>query len=61
MELTAAIRSMTSLPASVFGMTDRGVIRVGVIADVLVFDLERFVDQATYTDPHQLAEGVVYV
>ena len=61
LELTAAIRSMTSLPASVFGMTDRGVVRVGAIADVVVFDLERFVDKATYTDPHQLAEGVVYV
>jgi N-acyl-D-aspartate/D-glutamate deacylase len=61
LQLTAAIRSMTSLPASVFGMTDRGVVRVGAIADMVVFDLERFVDKATYTDPHQLAKGVVYV
>jgi N-acyl-D-amino-acid deacylase len=57
--LAQAIRSMTSLPATVFGFADRGVLREGAYADVVVFDLARIRDRATYKDPHQLAEGVV--
>jgi N-acyl-D-amino-acid deacylase len=56
-----AIRSMTSLPASVFGMKDRGAIREGAAADLAVFDPSRVVERATYTDPHHLAEGMAYV
>jgi N-acyl-D-amino-acid deacylase len=56
-----AIRSMTSLPATVFGMKDRGVIREGAWADLLVFDPAKVADTATYTDPHQLAVGMTYV
>jgi N-acyl-D-amino-acid deacylase len=56
-----AIRSMTSLPATVFGMKDRGVIREGAWADLLVFDPQTVTDTATYTDPHQLAAGMAYV
>ena len=59
--LEHAIRSMTSLPAAVFGMRDRGVIREGAVADLVVFDLERVAERSTYTEPHQLAEGMVYV
>ena len=59
--LEAAIRSMTSLPAWVWKIPDRGVLRAGAYADVLVFDLARVKDTATYTDPHQLAEGMVWV
>lgn len=54
----SAIRSMTSLPAEVFGMKDRGVLRVGAVADLLVIDPERVGDRATYADPHQLSVGV---
>ncbi len=61
LSLPDAIRTMTSLPASVMGMDDRGVLRAGAIADVVVFDLERFRDKATYSDPHQYAEGVVHL
>ena len=53
-----AIRSMTSLPANVFGMKDRGVIRAGAWADILVIDPVRVADKATYTDPHQFSEGI---
>ena len=56
-----AIRSMTSLPAAVFGMKDRGVIREGAIADLAVFDLARVKEVATYADPHKLAEGMTFV
>jgi N-acyl-D-amino-acid deacylase len=59
--LEHAIRSMTSLPATVFGMKDRGVIREGAAADILIFDPAKVVERSTYTDPHQLAEGMDYV
>jgi N-acyl-D-amino-acid deacylase len=59
-DLPFAIRSMTGLPASVFGMKDRGILRPGAWADVVVFDPARVRDTATYTDPHQMAEGIRY-
>lgn len=60
-ELPFAIRSMTSLPASVFGLHDRGILKTGQIADITIFSLENFQDKATYSEPHQLSEGVEYV
>jgi N-acyl-D-amino-acid deacylase len=53
-----AIRSMTSLPAAIFAIPDRGVIRPGAFADVVVFDPAAIRDVATYSDPQKLAEGV---
>jgi len=61
LDLPDAIRTMTSLPAAVLGLPDRGVIREGAVADIAVFDLARLTDKATYADPHQFAEGMVYV
>jgi N-acyl-D-aspartate/D-glutamate deacylase len=60
-DLATAIRSMTSLPATVFRMKDRGVLRPGAVADLVVFDLARVRDLATYQQPHQLSEGMVHV
>ena len=60
-DLAGAIRSMTSLPAQVFRIPDRGVIRPGAYADLVVFDLDRLRDRATFTEPMQLSEGMVYV
>ena len=60
-DLATAIRSMTSLSAGVMRLTDRGMLRPGAVADIVVFDLERLRDKATYTKPHQLSEGMVYV
>ena len=59
--LPHAIRSMTSLPATVFGFEDRGYIREGMWADIVIFDLERVRDAATFQDPHQYAEGMLNV
>ncbi|MDX1394061.1 MAG: amidohydrolase family protein [Gemmatimonadota bacterium] len=56
-----AVRSMTSLPAQVMGMRDRGAIREGMVADIAVIDLTRIADTATFFEPHQYAEGVDYV
>jgi N-acyl-D-amino-acid deacylase len=57
----SAIRSMTHLPAMVFGLKDRGQLRVGAWADILVFDPARVRDVATYADPHHLSEGMEVV
>ena len=59
--LADAVRSMTSLPATVYRVPDRGVLRPGAFADVVVFDLASVRDRATYEDPHHVAEGMVHV
>lgn len=59
--LPFAIRSMTSLPAQVYRLPGRGLLREGMVGDVVVFDLERVEDKATFTEPHQLSEGMVHV
>ena len=58
--LAEAVRGMTSLPATVFRMHDRGQIAPGRIADLLVVDIDEFGDAATYENPHALAEGIVH-
>ena len=60
-DLAQAIRSMTHMPAAVYNLKDRGAIREGAVADVVVFDLEALDDRATFTEPHQRAEGMEYV
>ena len=56
-----AIRSMTSLPAQILGLRDRGMLREGFVADIAIIDLNRFRDRATFFQPHQYAEGVEHV
>ena len=57
MSLEEAIRRMTSLPATTFDIKDRGVLRVGAWADVVVFDPAQVRDPSTMDDPHHYAEG----
>ncbi len=59
--LEEAIRSMTGLPAAVYRMPDRGLVRPGMIADLVVFDLDAVRDVAEFTDPHHLSEGMSWV
>jgi N-acyl-D-aspartate/D-glutamate deacylase len=59
--LEHALRSMTSLPARVYRVQDRGELRPGAYADVVVFDLALLRDRATYAEPHPLAEGMRHV
>ena len=56
--LEEAVRKMTSLPAAQFGLKDRGLVREGMKADLLVFDPAAINDASTYADPHQLAQGM---
>ena len=56
-----AIRSQTSLPARIMGLQDRGEIRVGNWADLVVFDMETITDEATFFEPHQHASGIDHV
>lgn len=57
LSLQAAVRKMTSFPAAVLGIEDRGILREGMIADVIVFNPNNVRAKATYPSPHQLAEG----
>jgi len=56
-----AVRKMTSLPAQRLGLQDRGLIKEGMYADIVVFNPRNVRDTATFTDPHQYPDGVEYV
>ena len=59
--LAEAVRKMTSLPAQRFDLQDRGLIRAGYKADLVVFDPNRIIDRATFEQPQLTSEGVTYV
>jgi N-acyl-D-aspartate/D-glutamate deacylase len=56
-----AIRKSSWLPASTIGMSDRGLIALGMAADIVVFDPRTVIDHATYEDPAQPSEGIRHV
>ena len=59
--LHTAIHKMTLMPAERIGLDDRGRIESGAVADMVVFDPSNIADKATFTDPHQYAEGMIHV
>jgi N-acyl-D-amino-acid deacylase len=59
--LAHAIRSQTSLPASIMNWPDRGWLKEGYKADIVLLDLNRLETPATVTQPHQYARGVIYL
>ena len=54
----SAVRKMTALPAATIGMIDRGILAVGMAADITVFDPKTVIDRATYESPAQRSEGI---
>ncbi|HZY88674.1 MAG TPA: D-aminoacylase, partial [Gemmataceae bacterium] len=61
LRLEDAVRKMTSLNAAKLGLTDRGLLRPGMFADLTLFDPERVMDRATYERPFQYPAGIEYV
>jgi N-acyl-D-amino-acid deacylase len=59
--LVEMIRKITSLPASVYDLKNKGIIKVGYDADICIFDFEKLVDCATFEQPTLKAEGLDYV
>jgi dihydroorotase/N-acyl-D-amino-acid deacylase len=59
--LEDAVRKMSAFPAARIGLTDRGVLREGMKADIAVFDPARVRDMATFEEPHQYAAGFSHV
>jgi N-acyl-D-amino-acid deacylase len=61
LSLSAAIRKMTAIPAGRLGFTDRGLVRPGFAADLVLFDPETIADRADYAEPHRYAVGVAHL
>ena len=59
--LEHAVRSATGLPADILGLKDRGYLRPGAYADIVVFDTKQLIDQATFDNPHQYSKGIRYL
>jgi N-acyl-D-amino-acid deacylase len=59
--LEEAIRKMSSLPAQTFNLRDRGLLRPGMAADIVIFDEKKVVDRATFERPKQYAAGMEWV
>ena len=58
--LENAIYKMSGLPAKTIGMHDRGLITPGMVADITVFDPQTVIDNATYTNPTLMSEGIIH-
>ncbi|MCX5717933.1 MAG: D-aminoacylase [Nitrospirae bacterium] len=61
MSMTSAVHKITMLPARTFGINDRGVLKKGAFADIVVFDPGRIIDRATFDKPFLKPEGIYYV
>jgi N-acyl-D-aspartate/D-glutamate deacylase len=61
LDVATAVHKMTRMPADRIGLTERGRIVVGAVADIAVIDLQEVIDKATFADPHQLSTGAHHV
>ena len=61
LKIEEAIRRMTQLPAETFRLADRGVLKLGAFADIVIFDPEKVADPSTFADPHHYAEGFSHI
>ena len=61
LSLENAVQKMSSMPAQRMGLVDRGVLRPGLVADVVAFDPETIIDRETYQNPHAFPTGIEYV
>jgi dihydroorotase/N-acyl-D-amino-acid deacylase len=61
LDLPTALTKMTSMPADRLGLTNRGRIKVGNIADITIFNANTIKDNSTFTDPHHYPTGIIYV
>ena len=59
--LTEAVRKMTSLPAQRLGISDRGILKEGAWADIVLFNPQTVIDTATWTEPHSFPIGIPVV
>ncbi|MEE2885644.1 MAG: D-aminoacylase [Chloroflexota bacterium] len=59
--LETAIEKMTGMPAARLGITDRGQVLEGLVADLVIFDQKKIIDHSTFEKPHQLSEGIQYL
>ena len=61
LRLEDAVRKMSSIPAQRLGLADRGILRDGMKADVVIFDPDKVTAKATFDNPKQYPEGIEYV
>jgi N-acyl-D-aspartate/D-glutamate deacylase len=61
LSLEEGVHKMSGLPARYLGLQDRGILREGAIADIVVFDPETIIDRATWAEPARFAEGIEHV
>ena len=61
LSLAQAIRAATYLPAQTYRMWNRGILRAGAAADIVVFDPEDFTDRASFDEPHAYSTGIAYL
>lgn len=61
MSMSEAIHKITMLPAKTFGISKRGILKEGLLADIVIFDHEKIIDRATFHEPFLRPEGIYYV
>jgi N-acyl-D-amino-acid deacylase len=61
LSLPQAVKRMTSFPAQRLRLQDRGILREGMVADIVIFNPDTIIDKGTYPEPNQYPDGILYV